>query len=127
MYQALLVVDPTDRVNMSMMGIYAQKRDADKYFEMVAAVLPGGKKPALDVSLGMYNSKHVMTAADFSGGYYAVLEAVYILVKGLCAAVAAGNECLDYRTQVAVPCLRRACRRQSGQSVGLNGFDRCQR
>lgn len=72
MYQALLVVDPTDKSpNMSMMGIYAQKRDADKYFEMASAVLPS--EPPLEVSLGMYDSEHVMTAADFSGRY-TVLE-----------------------------------------------------
>lgn len=71
-YQAAKVVEPDDTsLNMSILGIYAQKRDADNYFALAAQLLP--KEPPLQVELGMHNSGHKMTASDFSG-QYTVLE-----------------------------------------------------
>lgn len=72
MYQAIKVVDPSDKqANMSIMGIYAQKRDADKYFQMVADILP--KSPPLNFDLGMHGTENKMTSASFAGKY-TVLE-----------------------------------------------------
>lgn len=71
-YQAGLVVQPGDKsLKMSILGLYGQKRDADKYFTLAAELLP--KEPPLQIDLGMHGSEHKMTASDFSG-QYTVLE-----------------------------------------------------
>lgn len=71
-YRAGMVANPTDNsLEMSIMGIYAQKRDADNYFALAAKLLP--KEPALQLDLGMHGSDRKMTAADFTGKY-TVLE-----------------------------------------------------
>lgn len=71
-YQAGLVVEPGDKsLKMSILGLYAQKRDAEKYFALSAELLP--KEPPLQIDLGMHGSEHKMTASDFSG-QYTVLE-----------------------------------------------------
>lgn len=71
-YQAGLVVDPTDKsLEMSIMGVYAQKRDAENYFALASKLLP--REPALQVDLGMHGSDRKVTASDFTGKY-TVLE-----------------------------------------------------
>lgn len=71
-YQAGLVVEPGDKsLKMSILGVHAQKRDADSYFALAGELLP--KEPPLQIDLGMHGSEHKMTASDFSG-QYTVLE-----------------------------------------------------
>jgi len=72
MYQAALVVSPEGKsTKMSILGIYAQKKDADAYFKLAGELLP--MEPPLSIELGMHNSSHKVTASDFSG-QYTVLE-----------------------------------------------------
>ena len=56
---------------MSILGLYAQKRDAEKYFALSAELLP--KEPPLQIDLGMHGSEHKMPASDLAG-QYTVLE-----------------------------------------------------
>ena len=70
-YQASMVVEPeSSSPKMSMMGIYAQKRDADKYFAMAKEVLP--IEPPLELSLATYGSDRQITTADLIGKYSVV-------------------------------------------------------
>ena len=71
LYQGETVVKPDDKFpKMGMMGIYAQKRDADNYFKLSNEMLT--KAPPLDIDLKMHNSSHKVTAADLTGQYSVV-------------------------------------------------------
>ncbi|MCB9365671.1 MAG: hypothetical protein H6506_04820 [Calditrichaeota bacterium] len=68
MYGAELVTVPAKKSTLlSMLGIYAQKRDADKYFAMLPELM--AKEPPLNVDLAMYNTDHRVTSAELSGRY----------------------------------------------------------
>lgn len=85
MYEAAMVVDPSDKhPKMAILGIYAQQKDADKYFALVAELLP--KEPPLDISLERYNSDVLLTTNDLKTDY-TVLE-VFAYWCGPCVRVA---------------------------------------
>lgn len=71
-YRAGLVVDPSDKsLEMSIMGIYARKRDADKYFEYASKLIQSD--PPLEISLERYKHSTPLTTADLTKDF-TVLE-----------------------------------------------------
>ncbi|MBK6766644.1 MAG: tetratricopeptide repeat protein [bacterium] len=71
-YRAAMVVDPTDKtLEMSVIGIYARKRDAEAYFSSVSRLLQS--EPPLALDLERYNSTERLTTNALRGNY-TVLE-----------------------------------------------------
>ncbi len=72
MYQAEAVVKPGEKgPTLSMLGIFAQQRNSEKYFALVSEVLPS--EPPLSFQLGMHGTDHLMSSSDL-GGQSSVLE-----------------------------------------------------